>query len=122
MKKLIVLLSTLITILSFSFVNGTYSAKKSNGSSTSEMTIICRNGKIMSVSFDEKMANGNSLKLSDNFFANQTLSLSQSIRERNTIDGVKIDLGNNNYSSDFKELFRFLEDKAKKGEVGSFRL
>ena len=86
------------------------------------MTIICRNGKIMSVSFDEKMANGNSLKLSDNFFANQTLSLSQSIRERNTIDGVKIDLGNNNYSSDFKELFRFLEDKAKKGEVGSFRL
>ena len=76
----------------------------------------------MSVSFDEKMANGNSLKLSDNFFASQTLSLSQSIRERNTIDGVKIDLGNNNYSSDFKELFRFLEDKAKKGEVGSFRL
>lgn len=86
------------------------------------MTIICRNGKIMSVSFDEKMANGNSLKLSDNFFASQTLNLSQSIRERNTIDGVKIDLGNNNYSSDFKELFRFLEDKAKKGEAGSFRL
>lgn len=122
MKKFIILISTLISILSFSFVDGHYSVTKNNGQMQATMKMICKNGKILSVNFDEKYSSGKSIKLEDKFFASQAMKISNHVSLNNSINGVKIDFNNSTYSEDFKKLYEFLEQKAKNGEKGDFTI
>ena len=69
MKKIIFLLSTLITLLSFSYIDGRYTAIKKNGNNISELTLIYRNNKIISAAFDKKNSTGLSEKLTNKEFA-----------------------------------------------------
>ena len=113
MKKIIFLLSTLITLLSFSYIDGRYTAIKKNGNNISELTLIYRNNKIISAAFDKKNSTGLSEKLTNKEFA------TKSIRVSSQISKINFD---SDTDKDLKELFKFLEEKAKKGEKGTFEL
>ena len=121
MKKIIFLLSTLITLLSFSYIDGRYTAIKKNGNNISELTLIYRNNKIISAAFDKKNSTGLSEKLTNKEFATKSIRVSSQISMYNSIEGVKINFDSDT-DKDLKELFKFLEEKAKKGEKGTFEL
>ena len=121
MKKIIFLLSTLVTLLSFSYIDGRYTAIKKNGNNISELTLIYRNNKIISAAFDKKNSTGLSEKLTNKEFATKSIRVSSQISMYNSIEGVKINFDSDT-DKDLKELFKFLEEKAKKGEKGTFEL
>lgn len=122
MKKIFLLISLLISLISFSFVDGQYSVKKNNGNTIAVMKMICKNGKILYISFDEQYSSGKSIKLEDKSFANQEMRVSNHVVMSNSIDNINVDFKNSGYSNDFKQLYKFLEDKAKRGEKGDFTL
>ena len=121
MKKIIFLLSTLVTLLSFSYIDGRYTAIKKNGNNISELTLIYRNNKIISAAFDKKNSTGLSEKLTNKEFATKSIRVSSQISMYNSIEGVKINFDSDT-DKDLKELFKLLEEKAKKGEKGTFEL
>lgn len=122
MKKIFMIISLLISVISFSFVDGQYSVKKNNGNTIAVMKMICKNGKILYVSFDEQYSSGKSVKLEDKSFANQEMRVSSHVVMRNSIDNINIDFKNSAYSNDFKQFYKFLENKAKNGEKGDFTI
>lgn len=122
MKKLFVLLSMFLSLISFSFIDGKYTVTKNKGNTIAIMKMICKNNKILSVNFDELYTSGKSIKLENKSFARQSMTISNHVSMNNSIEGVKIDFSNQEYSDDFKELYKFLESKAKSGKIGDYTI
>lgn len=118
MKKLIILILTFFTMLLYSYNDGRYTVVKNYDNVSVEMTLIIRNNKILSISFDKKI-NGVSKYVGSN--SSRLSKIIREIRNNGSLEGVEFNLDATT-NSEIKELFNFLVEKTKNNEQGKFEI
>lgn len=120
MKKIYVLIYMFLGLFAFSkdFNDGRYSVIKKDGNVTIEMTMIVKNEKILSLSFDKKI-NGISQYVGEN--SKEISRITREIRENKSTKNIKSNLDKNT-NENIKELFEFLCEKSSKSQEGKYEI
>ena len=122
MKKFLVILMFLLNILGFSALkNGIYSVeKKYDGNWKSFVKLTVRDGKIIGAQYDRKNSKGELLSMSQSSFRDMALEISRSLINSQNVSSVS---GKDAKAvSEFKEMSKFLINKANNGETGDFKM
>lgn len=111
MKKICILIYMFLGLFAFSkdFNDGRYSVIKKDGNVTIEMTMIVKNEKILSLSFDKKI-NGISQYVGEN--SKEISRITREIRQNKSTKNIKSNLDKDT-NENIKELFEFLCEKAR---------
>ena len=122
MKKFLVILMFLLNILGFSaFKNGIYSVeKKYDGNWKSFVKLTVRDGKIIGAQYDRKNSKGELFSMNQSSFRDMALEISRSLINSQNVSSVS---GKDAKAvSEFKEMSKFLINKANNGETGDFKM
>lgn len=122
MKKFLVILMFLLNILGFSALkNGIYSVeKKYDGNWKSFVKLTVRDGKIIGAQYDRKNSKGELFSMNQSSFRDMALEISRSLINSQNVSSVS---GKNAKAvSEFKEMSKFLINKANNGETGDFKM
>ena len=122
MKKFLVILMFLLNILGFSALkNGIYSVeKKYDGNWKSFVKLTVRDGKIIGAQYDRNNSKGELLSMSQSSFRDMALEISRSLINSQNVSSVS---GKDAKAvSEFKEMSKFLINKANNGETGDFKM
>ena len=122
MKKFLVILMFLLNILGFSALkNGIYSVEKKydvNLKSFVKLTVI--DGKIIGAQYDRKNSKGELFSMNQSSFRDMALEISRSLINSQNVSSVS---GKDAKAvSEFKEMSKFLINKANNGETGDFKM
>ena len=120
MKKIIFVLAMIFSSLGFSALkDGIYSAEKSYGGSWKSFARITVKGeRIIGAQFDRKGGSGEMQSLSDAELRDAFIEMARSLTSSQDADGIS---GRDAKAvSEFRELVKFLLEKAENGETGSF--
>ena len=122
MKKFLVILIFLLNILGFSALkNGIYSVeKKYDGNWKSFVKLTVRDGKIIGAQYDRKNSKGELFSMNQSSFRDMALEISRSLINSQNVSSVS---GKDAKAvSEFKEMSKFLINKANNGETGDFKM
>ena len=122
MKKFLVILMFLLNALGFSALkNGIYSVEKRyDGNWNSFVKLTVRDGKIIGAQYDRKNQNGELFSMSQNSFRDIALEISRNLINSQNVSSVT---GKDAKAvSEFKEMSKFLINKANNGETGDFKM
>jgi len=122
MKKFLVILMFLLNILGFSALkNGIYSVeKKYDGNWKSFVKLTVRDGKIIGAQYDRKNSKGELFSMNQSSFRDMALEISRSLINSQNVSSVS---GKDAKAvSEFKEMSKFLINKANNGETGNFKM
>ena len=122
MKKSLVILMFLLNILGFSALkNGIYSVeKKYDGNWKSFVKLTVRDGKIIGAQYDRKNSKGELFSMNQSSFRDMALEISRSLINSQNVSSVS---GKDAKAvSEFKEMSKFLINKANNGETGDFKM
>ena len=122
MKKFLVILMFLLNILGFSALkNGIYSVeKKYDGNWKSFVKLTVRDGKIIGAQYDRKNSKGELFSMNQSSFRDMALEISRSLINSQNVSSVS---GKDAKAvSEFKEMSKFLMNKANNGETGDFKM
>ena len=122
MKKFLVILMFLLNILGFSALkNGIYSVeKKYDGNWKSFVKLTVRDGKIICAQYDRKNSKGELFSMNQSSFRDMALEISRSLINSQNVSSVS---GKDAKAvSEFKEMSKFLINKANNGETGDFKM
>ena len=122
MKKFLVILMFLLNILGFSALkNGIYSVeKKYDGNWKSFVKLTVRDGKIIGAQYDRKNSKGELFSMNQSSFRDMALEISRSLINSQNVSSVS---GKDAIAvSEFKEMSKFLINKANNGETGDFKM
>ncbi|BBM47493.1 hypothetical protein HMPREF3180_01257 [Leptotrichia wadei] len=122
MKKFLVILMFLLNILGFSALkNGIYSVeKKYDGNWKSFVKLTVRDGKIIGAQYDRKNSKGELFSMNQSSFRDMALEISRSLINSQNVSSVS---GKDAKAvSEFKEMSKFLINKANNGETGDFKM
>lgn len=115
MKKLVFILMMFASIFSFAEMkDGTYSAEKNYDSEwKSIVKITVKRDKIIGAQFDRQNKNGQSLSLNKDDFRDSALNSSRELVSSQNA---------NNVIPEFREIVKFLIQKANNGETGNHKM
>ncbi len=115
MKKLVLLFTFLMGIFAFAEMkDGVYSAEKTYDSEwKSIVKITVKKDKIIGAQFDRKNKNEQLLSLSKSDFRDTVLNSSRQLVSSQSVDSVL---------PEFKEIVRFLIEKANNGQTGNHNM
>ena len=122
MEKFLVILMFLLNILGFSALkNGIYSVeKKYDGNWKSFVKLTVRDGKIIGAQYDRKNSKGELFSMNQSSFRDMALEISRSLINSQNVSSVS---GKDAKAvSEFKEMSKFLINKANNGETGDFKM
>ena len=122
MKKLLFALMLFVNILGFSALkNGIYSVeKKYDGNWKSFVKLTVRDGKIIGAQYDRKNSKGELFSMNQSSFRDMVLEISRSLINSQNVSSVS---GKDAKAvSEFKEMSKFLINKANNGETGDFKM
>ena len=122
MKKFLVILMFLLNILGFSALkNGIYSVeKKYDGNWKSFVKLTVRDGKIIGAQYDRKNSKCELFSMNQSSFRDMALEISRSLINSQNVSSVS---GKDAKAvSEFKEMSKFLINKANNGETGDFKM
>lgn len=122
MKKLLFTLMLLLNVLGFSAMkNGIYSVeKKYDGNWNSFVRLTIKDGKIIGAQYDRKNQKGELFSMSQHSFRDVSLEISRSLVNTQNVNSVT---GKDSKAlSEFKEMSKFLINKANNGETGNFKM
>ena len=122
MKKFLFILMFLLNILGFSALkNGIYSVeKKYDGNWKSFVKLTVRDGKIIGAQYDRKNSKGELFSMNQSSFRDMALEISRSLINSQNVSSVS---GKDAKAvSEFKEMSKFLINKANNGETGDFKM
>ena len=122
MKKLLFALMLFVNILGFSALkNGIYSVeKKYDGNWKSFVKLTVRDGKIIGAQYDRKNSKGELFSMNQSSFRDMALEISRSLINSQNVSSVS---GKDAKAvSEFKEMSKFLINKANNGETGDFKM
>ena len=122
MKKFLVILMFLLNILGFSALkNGIYSVeKKYDGNWKSFVKLTVRDGKIIGAQYDRKNSKGELFSMNQSSFRDMALENSRSLINSQNVSSVS--WKDAKAVSEFKEMSKFLINKANNGETGDFKM
>ena len=112
----------LLNILGFSALkNGIYSVeKKYDGNWKSFVKLTVRDGKIIGAQYDRKNSKGELFSMNQSSFRDMALEISRSLINSQNVSSVS---GKDTKAvSEFKEMSKFLINKANNGETGDFQM
>ena len=122
MKKFLVILMFLLNILGFSALkNVIYSVeKKYDVNWKSFVKLTFRDGKIIGAQYDRKNSKGELFSMNQSSFRDMALEISRSLINSQNVSSVS---GKDAKAvSEFKEMSKFLINKANNGETGDFKM
>jgi len=122
MKKILFALMLFVNILGFSALkNGIYSVeKKYDGNWKSFVKLTVRDGKIIGAQYDRKNSKGELFSMNQSSFRDMALEISRSLINSQNVSSVS---GKDAKAvSEFKEMSKFLINKANNGETGDFKM
>lgn len=122
MKKLLFALMLFVNILGFSALkNGIYSVEKRyDGNWNSFVKLTVRDGKIIGAQYDRKNSKGELFSMNQSSFRDMALEISRSLINSQNVSSVS---GKDTKAvSEFKEMSKFLINKANNGETGDFQM
>ena len=122
MKKILFTLMLFVNILGFSALkNGIYSVeKKYDGNWKSFVKLTVRDGKIIGAQYDRKNSKGELFSMNQSSFRDMALEISRSLINSQNVSSVS---GKDAKAvSEFKEMSKFLINKANNGETGDFKM
>ena len=115
MKKLVFIFMMFVSIFSFAEMkDGTYSAEKNYDSEwKSIVKITVKRDKIIGAQFDRQNKNGQSLSLNKDDFRDSALNSSRELVSSQNVNDV---------IPEFREIVKFLIQKANNGETGNHKM
>lgn len=134
MKKIIILFMFLVSIISFSIVNDGmyYVEKKYDNNWVSFVKLTVKSNKIIGVQYDKKnnekelmsIMQAENEKYAKNYgetFRETSFKMGRSLITTQNIDTVN-NIKDNKSLNEFKEMVKFLIEKAKIGQTGEFKI
>lgn len=115
MKKLIFFILLFTSVLTFSELkDGTYSVeKKYDANYATFVKLIVKNNKVIGAQYDKKNSQGKLYSMDNPTFRDQSLAISRKFISTQSVNDIS--------DSNFRELVKFLLEKANNGQTGDFK-